>query len=87
MGQRTFEGTWGEIIHHRSELIGRRIRVTILDEPVSQQPTFAEAAARLIRDAENLASSLPSEKASPISDSDVWTESVAEKYRRQEFKL
>jgi hypothetical protein len=40
MEQRTFEGTWEEIQLHASELIGRRVKLTVLsfDDPKSQQP-------------------------------------------------
>lgn len=40
MKQRTFEGTWEEILLHASELIGQRVKLTVLsaDEPELQQP-------------------------------------------------
>jgi hypothetical protein len=32
MSQQTIEGTWEEILEHNAELIGQRIRLTILPD-------------------------------------------------------
>ncbi|MBV8383863.1 MAG: hypothetical protein JOZ63_14735, partial [Planctomycetaceae bacterium] len=58
MEQRTFEGTWEEITRRGSELAGRKVRVTVLNEPVS--PVMLDRAlAHLIADAEQLVGTLP----------------------------
>ena len=38
MTQQIYEGAWEEVITHASELQGRRVRVTILDEPQKAEP-------------------------------------------------
>jgi hypothetical protein len=37
MEQRTFEGTWEEILLHSSELVGRRVRLTVLTYEAEHQ--------------------------------------------------
>jgi hypothetical protein len=84
MEQRTFEGTWEEVIRHAPELAGRRVRVTVLDAP-GRPATLDRALAALIRDAEVLAGEL---RPAPVQVSaDAWAEGVAEKFRRQGFSL
>ncbi len=42
MEQRTFEGTWEEILLHEPELIGRRVKLTVLaNQDASLQNTTA----------------------------------------------
>ena len=84
MEQRTFEGTWEEITRRSSELAGRKVRITVLNESVS--PVMLDRAlAHLIADAEHLVSTLPPVPPSPATD--AWSEGVIEKYRRQGFTL
>lgn len=84
MEQRTLEGTWEEIALHSDELVGRRVRVTILDEPPSEV-ALDKALAHLISAAESLSGSLP--RIEPSHTTDAWTDDVDEKYRRQGFKF
>ena len=84
MEQRTFEGTWEEITRRGSELAGRKVRITVLNEPASPV-TLDRALAHLIADAEHLVGTLPSVPPSPAAD--AWSEGVIEKYRRQGFTL
>ncbi|MEH1998200.1 MAG: hypothetical protein V7L00_05530 [Nostoc sp.] len=39
MEQQTFEGTWSEILLRASELAGRRVRLTILTNETSSDPS------------------------------------------------
>ena len=39
---RTIEGTWDEIVKHAAELAGHRVRVTVLDSALVQNPPEAE---------------------------------------------
>jgi hypothetical protein len=84
MEQRTFEGTWEEITRRSSELAGRKVRITVLNEPVSPV-MLDQALAHLIADAEHLVGTLPPVPPSP--EADAWSEGVIEKYRRQGFTL
>ena len=84
MEQRTFEGTWEEIVRRSSELAGRKVRLTVLYEPGS--PVMLDRAlAHLLVDAERLVGTLPAVPPSPAAD--AWSEDVVEKYRRQGFTL
>ncbi len=83
MGQKTLEGTWEEISLHASELLGRKVRVTVLDEP-DPKVTLDKALAHLISAAEQLADTLPPKDSSPA---DAWSEGVEEKFRKQGFML
>lgn len=38
MATQVFEGTWEEITKHAQDLVGRRVRVTILDEEPAAKP-------------------------------------------------
>lgn len=84
MEQRTFEGTWEEITRRSSELAGRKVRITVLNEPESPV-MLDQALAHLIAAAEHLVGTLPPVPPSPATD--VWSEGVIEKYRRQGFTL
>ena len=84
MEQRTFEGTWEEITRRSSELAGHKVRITVLNEPVSPG-MLDRALAHLIADAEHLVATLPPVPPSPAAD--AWSEGVIEKYRRQGFTL
>lgn len=39
MEQQTFEGTWEEILLHASELVGRRVKLTVVDSESPKPPT------------------------------------------------
>ncbi len=41
MEQRSFEGTWEEILRHAPELVGRRVRLTVLSNESSQSQNGA----------------------------------------------
>jgi len=84
MEQRTFEGKWEDVARRGSELAGRRVRVTVLEE---FEPTkrLDSTLAALIADAERLSGELPP---SPGQDpADAWAEGVSAKFRRQGFTL
>ena len=84
MEQRTFEGTWEEILRRSGELAGRKVRVTVLNESAS--PVMLDRAlAHLIADAERLIGTLPPVPPTPAAD--AWPEGLVEKYRRQGFTL
>ncbi|MEO1124673.1 MAG: hypothetical protein AAFX95_11365 [Cyanobacteria bacterium J06639_16] len=36
MKQRSFEGTWEEILHYAPELVGQRVRLTVLSDESSK---------------------------------------------------
>ena len=59
MEQRTFEGTWEETTRRGNELAGRKVRITVLNEPASPV-TLDRALAHLIAGAEHLVGTLPS---------------------------
>ncbi len=81
--ERTFEGTWEEITRRGSELAGRKVRITVLNEPAP--PVMLDRAlAHLIAEAEQLVGTLPP---LPPSPADAWSEDVVEKHRRQGFTL
>ncbi|MDG3007905.1 hypothetical protein [Paludisphaera mucosa] len=80
MEERILEGTWEEIASRGPELAGRRVRLTVLDEPESGGPLDV-ALAPLIAIAERLTSPTPAES------SVDWSEGVVEKFRRQGFDL
>jgi len=84
MEQRTLEGTWEEIARHSSALAGRKVRITVLDEP-TLGVTLDQALAHLIKNAEHLVGTLP--PAGTLHSADAWSEGVVEKYRRQGFTL
>jgi hypothetical protein len=79
-----FEGNWEEIALRGHELAGRRIRVTVLDEP--GRPAMLDCAlAPLIEEAERLSRQLP-----PLPEplpGDGVREEVVDKFRRQGFEL
>jgi hypothetical protein len=41
MEQRSFEGTWEEILRHAPELVGRRVRLTVLSNESSKPQSGA----------------------------------------------
>lgn len=84
MERRTLEGTWEEITRRGGELVGRKVRVTVLDE-TPPQVTLDQALAHLIVNAEQLVGTLPPSETPPSTD--AWSEGVDEKYRRQGFTL
>jgi hypothetical protein len=85
MEQRVFEGTWEEITSRAAELAGRKVRLTLLDEPASSE-MLDHALAHLIEAAEHMVSTLPP-PAPPSLPANGWSEGVVEKYRRQGFEL
>ena len=38
MATRTLEGTWEEITRHAKDFVGRKVRITVLDDEVSPAP-------------------------------------------------
>ena len=42
MVRQTFEGTWEEIVEHAAELTGRRVRVTVVENPSEGKPSLEE---------------------------------------------
>jgi hypothetical protein len=84
MENRMIEGTWEEVVRRGHELSGRRVRVTVLDEP-DPAPTLDGTLARLIAEAERLGGPLPTPTA-PLPDR-AWGDPVADKFRRQGLDL
>ncbi len=90
MAIHVLEGTWEEIAEHGGELSGKRVRLTILDDPCAENgnPLGGETKnqtgdlAPLIAAIDSRQpSSEPRRKRSPYS------EAVVEKFRRQGLKL
>ena len=84
METRTFEGTWEEVARHGPELTGKRVRLTVLDEP-QPQSQLDSVLAKIIEAAEAFEVAHPPAGQLPLADD--WGEGVAEKFRRQGFKL
>jgi hypothetical protein len=40
MATQVLEGTWEEITRHANEFVGRKVRITILDDEISRQPNY-----------------------------------------------
>ena len=83
-GTEDIRGNLGRDHSPRERLAGRKVRITVLNEPASPV-TLDRALARLIADAEHLVDTLPPVPPSPAAD--AWSEDVVEKYRRQGFTL
>jgi hypothetical protein len=81
---RPFEGTWEEVARHGPKLTGKRVRLTVLGEP-QPQTQLDSALAKIIESAETLEVARPPAGQVPLADD--WGERVAEKFRRQGFKL
>ncbi len=82
METKTLEGTWEEIARRAPELAGRRLRVTILDEPAEPLPLDV-ALAPLVEETRRLVGRTPP---APASSGD-WSDAVVEKFRRRGFDL
>jgi hypothetical protein len=80
---KTLEGKWEDIALHGSELAGRWVRVTVLDQA---EPTkmLDRLLAALISEAEKLSGELPI--SCQLVPSDPWGEGVLAKFRRQGIK-
>ncbi|MBS1786856.1 MAG: hypothetical protein JST85_04000 [Acidobacteria bacterium] len=46
MSQLVFEGTWEEVVCHSSELAGKKVRLTVLEESPDEERAAAAAAIR-----------------------------------------
>lgn len=79
MGQQVIEGPWHEVLRHADELAGKRVRLTVLDDP-----PLDEALGGLLEAAEQLARSRVDRGAEPVGS---WEEDVAAKFRAQGFDL
>ncbi len=40
MATQVLEGTWEEITRHANEFVGRKVRITVLDDEVLPQPNY-----------------------------------------------
>jgi hypothetical protein len=40
MATQVLEGTWEEITRHANEFVGRKVRITVLDDEISRQPNY-----------------------------------------------
>ncbi len=49
MATQVLEGTWEEITKHAQSLVGKKVRVTVLDEELSAKPKPNEKALEIIR--------------------------------------
>lgn len=58
MPERTIEGTWEDVVQ-RSDLRGRRVRVTVLDEPSPQDTSAVRSAANWVAELRAWAESHP----------------------------
>jgi hypothetical protein len=63
MAQQIYEGTWEEIAQHASELVGRRVRLTVLEESAQIEPNRAmlEALRKVSERAKNMPTSSDAE--------------------------
>ena len=84
MEQSVYEGTWEEVASHGAELVGRRVRLTIVEEP-SSSLTLDRTLADILIKAELLATS---ESTAPGSeDTEEYSAGTIEKFQRQGFSL
>jgi hypothetical protein len=85
MEHRTFEGTWEELARRGAEWTGRRVRLTVIDDPPSSA-TLDHTLVHPREAAGDLVGTLPSETRPPLARQE-WSEGVVEKYRHQGFDL
>jgi hypothetical protein len=86
MGHRMIEGTWEEVARRAHELTGRRVRVIVIDDQ-EEALTLDRVLAPLIAEAETLTDRLQAVHMPEPLPADAWSETVAEKFRRQGFEL
>jgi len=75
------EGTWDEVVRRADEFSGKRVRVTVVEEPPPSSLDLALSG--LIRAAEDLREEVAPERPDPGPS---WGDAVAEKFRRQGFR-
>ncbi len=46
MSELVLEGMWEEVVSHSSELAGKKVRLTVIDEPAEEELAAAVAAIR-----------------------------------------
>ncbi|HSO74393.1 MAG TPA: hypothetical protein VLU47_06115 [Blastocatellia bacterium] len=90
MAEHVIEGTWEEIAEHGGQLSGKRVRLTILDEPYlenaktttteTKPSTEALAALTGVIDSRKSSSNSPRKRS-------AYGEAVVEKFRKQGLKL
>lgn len=87
MEQQVFEGFWEEIVIHAEELLGRRVKVTVLSD--KEASTLDQTLLQLLEASETL--ELKGEELIPSNLSEntreAFTDVVVEKYRKQGFNL
>jgi hypothetical protein len=90
MSQQVLEGTWEEVLQHADELSGRRVRLTVLDEPARQPGTGPSIEERPLSELlEGLVGAIDSREpyAPPKRKQDAFGEAVIEKLTKQGLRL
>ncbi|NJR63442.1 MAG: hypothetical protein HC769_34495 [Cyanobacteria bacterium CRU_2_1] len=78
MEQRSFEGTWEEILRHAPELIGRRVRLTVLSNE-TPKPQNGATLDQLLKDRVGRVQFQPSNLSTRTKE--AFTDLLADKYR------
>jgi len=81
--ERVFEGTWEEMIQHKAEFEGLRLRLIGYQEETPEM--LDKALAELLAEADTLQPESGRKSADPCSA--AVSEIIAEKYRKQGFQI
>jgi hypothetical protein len=90
MSQQVLEGTWEEVLQHADELSGKRVRLTVLDEPACQSGAEPPIEERPLSELlEGLIGVIDSSQPSPPfpRKRSAYGEAIVEKFRKQGLKL
>lgn len=90
MAEHVIEGTWEEIAEHGGQLSGKRVRLTILDEPylenANSSATEESPATEVLTALTGVIDSRKKSSNSPRKRS-AYGDAVIEKFRKQGLKL
>lgn len=90
MAEQVIEGTWEEIAEHGGQLSGKRVRLTILDEPplecANTTTTETTPSTDVLTALTGVIDSRKSSSRSPRKRS-AYGDAVVEKFRKQGLKL
>lgn len=75
MEQQTFEGTWEEILLHSSELVGRRVKLTVVDSE-SPKPQTANTLDKRLHDRVGRVHFQPSDLSERTGDRSIITRTI-----------
>ena len=78
----TIEGTWDEVAQRADDFVGKRVRVTVIED--AEPPRLDRVLAGLIEEAERLRDG---RGRGGDAGAGTWGDSVYEKYRGQGFEL